>query len=397
MAIARHGTGPGTALRALGSQVHPVFMLPPLASSAFGAVLAPSFAPSLLALHLLAVFLGLYTAHLKDGYVDFHVRGEDDDHPLTAVGCRLALAGASVAFFLALAAIVATVGPVAGLLTLPGWVIGYLHAPQLDTNPVTATAGYPAGVALALVGGHYVQAGGFAPVPLAFGVIFLVTLSGVKVVDDATDVAYDRSIDKRTVAVVLGPRRARSLAYALMGVGLFLVVALAVEGVFPPAAALAAPVFATVAAVAYRADPELATMLLVRGAYLFLAVLVAAVWFEPLAGVPLPDIGVLGPYTYLATEAAFGAGALALLWRADAWWGAARTVAVCYPLAYVWDWYTLEVGVFAIPLRTGVELLGIPLEEHLFMLVVPAFVVGVHETLRRADDGADPSEAQSGS
>jgi lycopene cyclase domain-containing protein len=72
-------------------------------------------------------------------------------------------------------------------------------------------------------------------------------------------------------------------------------------------------------------------------------------------------------------------------------------VAVCYPLAYVWDWYTLEVGVFAIPLRTGVELLGIPLEEHLFMLVVPAFVVGVHETLRRADDGAEPSEAQSGS
>jgi len=32
-----------------------------------------------------------------------------------------------------------------------------------------------------------------------------------------------------------------------------------------------------------RADPELATMLLVRGSYVFLAVLVAAVWFEPLA------------------------------------------------------------------------------------------------------------------
>nr|WP_255152625.1 lycopene cyclase domain-containing protein [Halorarius halobius] len=100
----------------------------------------------------------------------------------------------------------------------------------------------------------------------------------------------------------------------------------------------------------------------------------------------LPDITVLGPYTYLATEVAFGSAAALALWYADAWWAAARTVAVCYPVAYVWDWYTLEVGVFSIPMRTGVDLLGIPVEEHLFMLVVPAFVVGVHETLRTAGE-----------
>jgi hypothetical protein len=35
--------------------------------------------------------------------------------------------------------------------------------------------------------------------------------------------------------------------------------------------------------------------------------------------------------------------------------------------------------VFAIPLRTGVEFLGIPIEEHIFMVVVPALVVGIHE------------------
>nr|WP_242401924.1 lycopene cyclase domain-containing protein [Halorhabdus tiamatea] len=106
-------------------------------------------------------------------------------------------------------------------------------------------------------------------------------------------------------------------------------------------------------------------------------------WYRPLAG-PLPvDIGVLGPYTYIATEVVFGAFALALLWRADAIPNAARTIAVLYPLAYVWDWYTLEVGVFAIELRTGVNLLGIPIEEHLFMLVVPALVLGIHETLHR--------------
>ena len=95
-----------------------------------------------------------------------------------------------------------------------------------------------------------------------------------------------------------------------------------------------------------------------------------------------PDIGaVFGPYTYLASEVAFGAVALALLVRADALGRAAKTIAVLYPVAYVWDWYTLTIGVFAIELRTGVEFLGIPIEEHLFMVVVPALVLGFHEML----------------
>jgi lycopene cyclase domain-containing protein len=107
----------------------------------------------------------------------------------------------------------------------------------------------------------------------------------------------------------------------------------------------------------------------------------------------VPDIGVLGPYTYLATELLWGTVALVLLWYADAFRAAARTTLVLYPFAYLWDWYTLEVGVFAIRLRTGVDLLGIPIEEHLFMLVVPAMVVGTHESLRRlaGDDGEEPS------
>jgi len=100
----------------------------------------------------------------------------------------------------------------------------------------------------------------------------------------------------------------------------------------------------------------------------------------------IPDITVLGPYTYLATEVAWGTVAVALLWYAGAFRAAARTVAILYPFAFIWDWYTLEVGVFAIPMRTGVELLGIPVEEHVFMVVVPAMVVGAHESLRRFDE-----------
>jgi lycopene cyclase domain-containing protein len=99
----------------------------------------------------------------------------------------------------------------------------------------------------------------------------------------------------------------------------------------------------------------------------------------------LPDIGVFGPYTYLVTEVVWGTVALALLWRADALRTAGKTIVTLYPIAYVWDWYTLEVGVFAIQLRTGVDLLGIPIEEHIFMVVVPALVIGLHETLHGGD------------
>jgi lycopene cyclase domain-containing protein len=254
--------------------------------------------------------------------------------------------------------------------------------------------GYPAGIAVGVVAGHYVQAGTLSPATLAFAGVVLSMLSGVKVIDDAKDYDYDRSIGKRTVAVVLGRARARRVAYWLMGVGCFGVVVAAVNGVVAPSSPLAVLPFGAVALVARRRDPEVATQLLVRGAYLFLAVLTAAALLRPLSGVPLPDVGVLGPYTYLATEVGFGAAALWLLRRTRALRRAAATVAALYPVAYVWDWYTLEVGVFAIPLRTGVELAGIPLEEHLFMLVVPAFVVGVHELLHGAPGGAsDPVDA----
>jgi len=97
----------------------------------------------------------------------------------------------------------------------------------------------------------------------------------------------------------------------------------------------------------------------------------------------LPDVTVFGPYTYLVTELLWGAIALALLRYADAFRAAGRVVAVVYLPAFVWDWYTLEVGVFEIPLRTGVDLLGIPIEEHIFMVLVPSLVVAVHESIEK--------------
>lgn len=282
MAVARTGEGIGAVLRAYGSQVHPVFMLPPLAASAFGSLLAVDISPSIAILHATAIFFAVYTAHIKDGYVDFHVRGEDEDHPLTATGCRVALLSAAVGTAICLLGLGMLAGPWAVGVTAPTWLIGYLHAPQLDTNPVTATIGYPVGIALALVGGFVSQTGVVGLQPVSVALVMLVMLAGVKIIDDAQDYDYDRSIEKHTVAVTVGLGGAHRLAYTLMGGAMLAVVAVAVSGVLPPTSALAAIPFGVVALYARRADPEVATMLLIRGAYVFLAVLVAAVFFRPL-------------------------------------------------------------------------------------------------------------------
>lgn len=282
MALARHGDGPRAVLAAYASQIHPVFMLPPLAASGFGGILTGRFTLATTVVHIGAVFCAVYTAHVKDGFIDFHVRGEDDDHPLTITGCKVGLVAATVAFFGFLGVLWWRVGLGAALITLPCWLIGYHHAPQLDTNPITATTGYPLGIGFAITGGYYVQMESLTAIPLAFATIFIALLSGVKVIDDAQDFEYDRAIDKHTVAVTLGLPRARYTAYGLMAIGLAAVIGFAASGVFPPATVLAVAAFAAVASFAVRADPPLATMLLIRGSYVFLALLIAAVWFRPL-------------------------------------------------------------------------------------------------------------------
>lgn len=94
-----------------------------------------------------------------------------------------------------------------------------------------------------------------------------------------------------------------------------------------------------------------------------------------------PDVSAFGRYTYLVTELFWGAVALALCRRTNSTRKALRVSLALYPFAYVWDRYTLAVGVFDIPLRTGIEIAEIPLEEHLFMFVVPSMVVGTAELL----------------
>ena len=389
MAIARSREGWLPGIAALASQIHPVFMLPPVAVSLIGAILAGSPSPTVAALHALAIFSAVYVAHVKDGYVDFYYREEDDDHPLTIRGCRLGLIVGTAGFGLAIVGLVLLSNWLAVALTLPTWAVGYLHAPTLDTNPVTATLDYPFGIALALLGGYAAHTGTLGAEPVAFAAVLFVLLAGIKIIDDAQDLTWDRDYGKETVAVRLGPTRARWLSYGLMAAAAVAVVAFAAADVLPDGTFLGVLVFGAVAAIAADADTERATMLLVRGAYLFLAFFVVAVWYRPFQGSPTLGTELFGPYIYLAMEAGFGAIAMVLLYLTSSFRSAAKTIALLYPLAYVWDWYSLEVGVFDIVRRTGIEVVGIPLEEHIFIVVVAAFVVGVHEarTSLAASDG----------
>ena len=102
----------------------------------------------------------------------------------------------------------------------------------------------------------------------------------------------------------------------------------------------------------------------------------------------LPDISVFGRYTYLVTIVFWGTIALVLLYRADVLRKAGLTVVALYPIGFIWDWYTLHVGVFDIILHVEVYIAGIPLEEHLFIIVVPSLVIAIHETLHGHLEGS---------
>lgn len=280
MALARHGAGPTSTARAYLVKVHPVFMLPPVAAAAFGAILAGALEPLAALVHVAAIFTAVYVAHLRDGYVDFYIRGEDDDSPLTPNGFRLGIAVTSILGAASLLGLYLLVDVWAVALTLPGWLIGYLHAPHLDSHPITTTLGYPTGIALAILGGQYVQVQLLTTEAIGLAVVFLILLSGVKIIDDLQDYDWDRAHHKRTAGVAWGYARAHRLAIGLLVSSMVALGAFATLGIVDPLHTLAIVVFAPIVYVARRRSPRIQTMLLIRGSYLFLAVLIAVAWFE---------------------------------------------------------------------------------------------------------------------
>ena len=205
--------------------VRPTFMLPAVGISVVGAALAPvsEFAWPIAALHAGTVGLAQFVAHLRDGYVDGHRRGEETPR-LSVAGFRRGIWAGSVGV-VALSGLLATVsGIIAALSTAVLLVLALVHAPYLDRHPITVTVDYPVGIGVALVGGHAAQTGEIG-IAAAVAALFVALLAGIKVGIDRLDEAFDRSIGKRTLPVALGSRAADRVA-----AGLFLATALGTVG-----------------------------------------------------------------------------------------------------------------------------------------------------------------------
>ena len=264
-------------LRGLSTYVQPAFFAPAPGMALFGGLLADEFAAAPALVHAAAVATALYAAHLKDGYVDAFVRGEEDPGPLSERALRVAFAGATVAFLALAAALWLLAGTTTALCTLPLWVLATAHAPHLDTHPVTVTADYAVAIGLVAVGGYAAQTGTVTLPMVGLAATYALLLAGVKVSVDRLDSEFDRSIDKRTLPVVLGPRRAKAASAGLLACSALLLAGLAAAGVLPGPTALAA-VFPLAGALASYARGRERTVRLQMGlTYPFTAAVFAAV------------------------------------------------------------------------------------------------------------------------
>lgn len=270
-------------LTGLAAHVRPVFMLPVVGTSACGAVLAPTVDVWLAVQHAVAVGTTLYVAHLRDGLVDGHVRGEEAP-PLSVPEYRWATVLAAGVALLLSASLTATVGVLAGGSVAVLLCLALLHAPYLDRHPIPVTVDYPVGIAVTLAGGFATQTGRLPAEVVAVAVSTAVLLAGIKVGIDRLDEAFDRSIGKRTVPVIAGASGARAVAVAGFAAAALSVVAFVVSGVLPSLAALAA-VAAICCGVATLALPaRTAVRVQMAMSYAFVATLFVAVCAGECAG-----------------------------------------------------------------------------------------------------------------
>jgi len=241
--------------------VRPTFMFPAVGMSAYGAALAPAgqFEWSVAAVHAGTVGLALFVAHLRDGYIDGHRRGEETPR-LSASTFRRAIWVGSVAVVLFSGLLATVAGAVAALSTAVLLALALLHAPYLDRHPVTVTVDYPFGIGVALIGGHAAQAGAVG-LTAVVAALFVGLLAGIKIGIDRLDAVFDRSIGKRTIPVAFGTEGANRIA-----AGVFL---------FTAVTALGVAVAGAVGRLAVR--PSIAA----AAAVVPLSCLLATIWLSP--------------------------------------------------------------------------------------------------------------------
>lgn len=267
--------------RGLWIHVQPIFLLPGAAMSVFGALLASDVAVSTAVVHAVAVCLVVYVAHLEDGYVDYYVRSEDKTNPLDPTEIRVAIGAATGLFACCLLGLWLTSGALTAALTGPLLVLGYVHAPQLDTNPVTATVDYPLGIVLATMGGYAAQTRTVSAAVVAVCLVLFFLFAAINVLLDRLDYQADRRVAKRTLPVVLGPTRAQRVAQGLAFSSVCVLVASSLAGPLPHGAVLAGvvPAGVTLSCFVRTSDPKRLVTLYIGATYFFAVALFLAIRF----------------------------------------------------------------------------------------------------------------------
>jgi 1,4-dihydroxy-2-naphthoate octaprenyltransferase len=272
--------------------VRPTFMIPAVGMSIYGAVLSSGAADSLSgALHAGVVGVALYVAHLRDGYVDGHRRGEEVPR-LTVTEFRWGILTGGLVVVALSAVLFVRAGALAAVSTVTLLALALLHAPYLDRHPLTVTVDYPIGVAVALLGGYATQTGGVTLPITGVAAAFVGLLSGIKVGIDRLDADFDRSIGKRTVPVAYGTRGAERLAAAVFGATAVITAAVGVGSARPTAvlAAATVPVGCLLATVV--ASPERAVRIRMALTYVFAVLLFLGVC-DACVGITI-GTGILG-------------------------------------------------------------------------------------------------------
>lgn len=250
--------------------------------SAFGALLAADLAVIPATVHAFAVCIAVYVAHLKDGYVDYYVRGEDEHNPLEPGEIRVAIGISTGLFGCCLALLWLLGGENVVVATAPLLALGYFHAPQLDTRPIVETVDYPLGIMLATAGGYASQTGTVSATVIAVCFVLFFHLAAINVMLDRIDADHDRRVAKRTLPVVLGSGHAQRIVWGLVAVSLLTLIASILFGPLPRSALLAGVVPAALmaATLARTPDPERLVILFIGATYVFATVLFLAIRFD---------------------------------------------------------------------------------------------------------------------
>lgn len=289
-------------LTGLAAHVRPAFMLPVVAISVCGALLAPSVNGWLVAQHAAAAGGALFVAHLRDGLVDGHVRGEE--RPLLPVATyRRATAAASVVVVLLAVSLAVTANVFATGSIVVLFCLALLHAPYLDRHPVPVTVDYPVGIATAFAGGFATQTGTLPVEAVAAAVSVASLLAGIKVGIDRLDAAFDRTIGKRTVPVIAGTAGAQRVAVGSFAATALVVLVAVWTEVFPALAVIAALAAAGCAGTTLSMAPRTAVRIQMGLSYVFVGALGVGLCGQGCAGwrvvrqlVPLSAVGQVQLY-----------------------------------------------------------------------------------------------------